>query len=102
MLYNPLKRLDSHFRGNDKQFSFLDFCKSRCFNEIWKLTTSLAVDNLILNNPFEEPKGEELKMLRKDLKIVERFKGLVSKKVKIHVRVFGSRARGDLDMSSYE
>ena len=35
-------------------------------------------------------------MHKKDLKIVERFKELVSKKVKVHeVRVFGSRARGD-------
>ncbi len=35
-------------------------------------------------------------MQKKDLKIVERFKELVSKKVKVHeVRVFGSRARGD-------
>ena len=32
----------------------------------------------------------------KDLQIVERFRELVSKKVKIHeLKVFGSRARGD-------
>lgn len=36
------------------------------------------------------------KMHEKDLKIVEKFKVLVSGKVKVHeVRVFGSRARGD-------
>lgn len=35
-------------------------------------------------------------MHKKDLKIVERFKELVTKKVKAHeVRIFGSRARGD-------
>ena len=35
-------------------------------------------------------------MLKKELKIVETFKQLVSKRVKVHeVRVFGSRARGD-------
>lgn len=35
-------------------------------------------------------------MQEKERKIVERFKYLVSQKVKIHeVRVFGSRARGD-------
>ncbi len=33
-------------------------------------------------------------MHKKDLKIIERFKELVSKKVKVHeLRVFGSRAR---------
>ncbi len=35
-------------------------------------------------------------MLEKELKIVEKFKQLVSQRVKVHeVRVFGSRARGD-------
>lgn len=35
-------------------------------------------------------------MTERDLKIVERFKSLVSQRVKIHeIRVFGSRARGD-------
>ena len=37
----------------------------------------------------------------KDLQIVERFKELVSKKVKIHeLKVFGSRARGDASPES--
>ena len=40
-------------------------------------------------------------MNERDLKIVERFKELVSKKVKIHeLRVFGSRARGDATWES--
>jgi predicted nucleotidyltransferase len=35
-------------------------------------------------------------MRESDLKIVEKFKSLVSQRVKVHeVRVFGSRARGD-------
>ena len=35
-------------------------------------------------------------MLEKELKIVEKFKQLVTRQVKVHeVRVFGSRARGD-------
>ena len=35
-------------------------------------------------------------MQEKDLKVIEKFKSLVSEKVKVHeVRVFGSRARGD-------
>jgi len=35
-------------------------------------------------------------MTERDLKIVERFKSLVSQRVKVNeVRVFGSRARGD-------
>ncbi len=35
-------------------------------------------------------------MKKSDLKIVEKFKDLVSQKVKVHeLRVFGSRARGD-------
>lgn len=35
-------------------------------------------------------------MQEKDRKIVEKFKSLVSQRVKVHeVRVFGSRARGD-------
>ena len=35
-------------------------------------------------------------MDKRDLKIVERFRELVTKKVKVHdLRVFGSRARGD-------
>lgn len=35
-------------------------------------------------------------MHEKDLKVVKKFKELVSRKVKVHeVRVFGSRARGD-------
>lgn len=35
-------------------------------------------------------------MLEKELKIVETFKQLVTRQVKVHeVRVFGSRARGD-------
>jgi predicted nucleotidyltransferase len=39
--------------------------------------------------------GEET-MTEKDFKIVERFKSLVSQKVKVHeIRVFGSRARGN-------
>jgi predicted nucleotidyltransferase len=38
----------------------------------------------------------ERKMKKSDLKIVEKFKDLVSQKVKVHeLRVFGSRARGD-------
>jgi len=37
----------------------------------------------------------------KDLKVVERFKALVSQKVKVHeIRVFGSRARGDASPES--
>jgi predicted nucleotidyltransferase len=37
----------------------------------------------------------KLKMNKRDLKIVENFKSLVSQKVKVHeARVFGSRARG--------
>ena len=37
----------------------------------------------------------------KDLQIVERFKELVSRKVKIHkLQVFGSRARGDASAES--
>lgn len=37
----------------------------------------------------------------KDLEIVERFKELVSRKVKIHeMRVYGSRARGDASSES--
>lgn len=37
----------------------------------------------------------------KDLKVVERFKALVSQKVKVHeIRVFGSRARGDATSDS--
>ena len=40
-------------------------------------------------------------MIDKDLEIVERFKELVSRKVKIHeLRVFGSRARGDANPGS--
>ena len=40
-------------------------------------------------------------MIDKDLQIVERFKELVSKKVKIHeLKVFGSRARGDANPES--
>jgi len=35
-------------------------------------------------------------MLEKELKIVEKFKQLVTRQIKVHeVRVFGSRARGD-------
>lgn len=35
-------------------------------------------------------------MTERDLKIVERFKSLVSQRVKVHeIRIFGSRARGD-------
>ncbi len=35
-------------------------------------------------------------MKKKDLEIVEKFRDLVSQKVKVHeLRVFGSRARGD-------
>lgn len=35
-------------------------------------------------------------MTERDLKIVERFKSLVSQRVRVHeIRVFGSRARGD-------
>ncbi len=35
-------------------------------------------------------------MKEKDLKVIEKFKSLVSEKVKIHeLRVFGSRARGE-------
>lgn len=40
-------------------------------------------------------------MQGKDLKIVEKFKTLVSQRVKVHeVRVFGSRARGDASEES--
>ena len=40
-------------------------------------------------------------MTKKDLKIIEKFKILVSQKVKIHeVRVFGSRARGNATKES--
>ena len=40
-------------------------------------------------------------MLEKELKIVEKFKQLVSQRVKVHeVRVFGSRARGDATVDS--
>ncbi len=35
-------------------------------------------------------------MKKRDLKIVEKFRDLVSQKVKVHeLRIFGSRARGD-------
>ncbi|KHE93440.1 MAG: nucleotidyltransferase domain-containing protein [Candidatus Scalindua rubra] len=35
-------------------------------------------------------------MMKRDLEIVEKFRDLVSQKVKVHeLRVFGSRARGD-------
>lgn len=35
-------------------------------------------------------------MKKRDLKIVEKFRALVSQKVKVHeLRIFGSRARGD-------
>lgn len=35
-------------------------------------------------------------MLEREIKIIEKFKALVSMRVKVHeVRVFGSRARGD-------
>lgn len=35
-------------------------------------------------------------MLEREIKIIEKFKGLVFMRVKVHeVRVFGSRARGD-------
>lgn len=35
-------------------------------------------------------------MQEKDVKVIEKFKSLVSQRVKIHeIRVFGSRARGD-------
>lgn len=35
-------------------------------------------------------------MNKRDLQVIEKFKALVSKRVKVHeVRVFGSRARGD-------
>ena len=38
----------------------------------------------------------ERKMKKRDLEIVEKFRDLVSQKVKVHeLRVFGSRARGD-------
>ncbi|HLG31273.1 MAG TPA: nucleotidyltransferase domain-containing protein [Candidatus Brocadiales bacterium] len=40
-------------------------------------------------------------MIDKDLEIVERFKELVSRKVKIHeLKVYGSRARGDASPES--
>jgi len=40
-------------------------------------------------------------MLEKELKIVEKFKQLVTRQVKVHeVRVFGSRARGDATADS--
>ncbi|HAX98994.1 MAG TPA: hypothetical protein DCY12_08960 [Candidatus Atribacteria bacterium] len=40
-------------------------------------------------------------MNEQDLKIVEKFKALVSKKVKVHeIRVYGSRARGDATQES--
>ncbi|MCL4456237.1 MAG: nucleotidyltransferase domain-containing protein [Nitrospirae bacterium] len=35
-------------------------------------------------------------MQEKDLKVIEKFKSLVSQRVKVHeVKIFGSRARGD-------
>ncbi len=35
-------------------------------------------------------------MMKRDLEIVEKFRDLVSQKVKVHeLRIFGSRARGD-------
>lgn len=38
----------------------------------------------------------ERTMMKRDLEIVEKFRDLVSQKVKVHeLRVFGSRARGD-------
>ncbi len=40
-------------------------------------------------------------MLKKELKIVETFKQLVTRRVKVHeVQVFGSRARGDATENS--
>jgi predicted nucleotidyltransferase len=40
-------------------------------------------------------------MQERELKIVEKFKQLISKRVKVHeVRVFGSRARGDASEDS--
>ncbi|TAN44704.1 MAG: nucleotidyltransferase domain-containing protein [Nitrospirae bacterium] len=40
-------------------------------------------------------------MQKKDLEIVEKFKALVSERIKIHeLRVFGSRARGDAEPDS--
>lgn len=40
-------------------------------------------------------------MQKKDLKVIEKFKSLVSKKVKLHeVKVFGSRARGEASPES--
>ncbi len=40
-------------------------------------------------------------MQEKDFKIIEKFKSLVSQKVKVHeLRVFGSRARGDASEAS--
>jgi len=40
-------------------------------------------------------------MLQRDIDIAEKFKALVSKRVKVHeVKVFGSRARGDASLYS--
>ena len=40
-------------------------------------------------------------MQEKDLKIIEKFKSLVSQKVNVHeIRVFGSRARGTANEES--
>jgi predicted nucleotidyltransferase len=40
-------------------------------------------------------------MKEKDLKVIEKFKSLVSQRVKVlELRVFGSRARGDADPES--
>jgi predicted nucleotidyltransferase len=40
-------------------------------------------------------------MKEKDLKVIEKFKSLVSERVKVHeVRVFGSRVRGDATVES--
>src|SRR3989338_3200787 len=40
-------------------------------------------------------------MQEKDIKVIEKFKSLVSQRVKVHeVKVFGSRARGDASPES--
>lgn len=40
-------------------------------------------------------------MQEKDIKVIEKFKSLVSQRVKVHeVKVFGSRARGEASLES--
>ena len=47
----------------------------------------------------QNEKGE--KMQEKDIRVIEKFKSLVSQKAKVHeIRVFGSRARGNATKES--